>query len=293
MAIQTSPMLSNGPDAAVTIATMSTYAIGDLQGCLASFEALLERLPGARRLIFIGDLVNRGPRSLAVLRAVRSRVGAGQAVALLGNHDLHLLAVDAGIRPLHDFDTLQQILDAPDRRALIDWLRTVPLAHFEDGRLYVHAGVPPQWTAEQTLERADEVRQRLQRDDYRDFLQRMYGNKPRRWSETLEGDDRLRFIVNALTRLRVVDAEGRMHLKFKGAADKAPDGTMPWFDHPERATRDTRIVFGHWSTEGLVRRSNVIGLDTGCVWGGRLTALRLDDGALFQVDCPQSQAPGD
>jgi bis(5'-nucleosyl)-tetraphosphatase (symmetrical) len=286
-------MLTNGLDAAVTIPTMSTYAIGDLQGCLASFEALLERLPAARRLIFIGDLVNRGPQSLAVLRAVRSRVEAGEAVALLGNHDLHLLAADAGIRPLHDSDTLQEIFDAPDRRALIDWLRKLPLAHAEDGRLFVHAGVPPQWTAEQTLERADEVRQRLQRDDYRDFLQRMYGNKPKRWSETLDGDDRLRFIVNALTRLRVVDAEGRMYLKFKDAAKEAPEGTMPWFDHPGRATRDTPIVFGHWSTEGLVRRSNVTGLDTGCVWGGKLTALRLDDDALFQVDCPQSQAPED
>ena len=288
-----SPILTNGLDTAVTIAVMSTYAIGDLQGCLASFEALLERLPAARRLIFIGDLVNRGPRSLATLRDVRKRVDAGQALALLGNHDLHLLAVDAGIRPLHDSDTLQEILDAPDRRALIDWLRTLPLAHFEEGRLFVHAGVPPQWTAEQTLARADEVRRRMQRDDYRDFLQRMYGNKPKLWSEALHGDDRLRFIVNALTRLRVVDADGRMHLKFKDAADQAPAGTMPWFDHPERATRDTPIVFGHWSTEGLVRRSNVVGLDTGCVWGGKLTALRLDDGALFQVDCPQSQAPDD
>jgi bis(5'-nucleosyl)-tetraphosphatase (symmetrical) len=271
---------------------MSTYAIGDLQGCLGSFERLLAQLPHADRLIFVGDLVNRGPQSLGSLRDVRSRVDAGHATAVLGNHDLHLLAVDAGIRPLHDSDTLQEILDAPDRRALIDWLRTLPLAHFEDGRLFVHAGVPPQWTPEQTLACADEVRQRLEREDYRDFLQRMYGNKPKVWKETLRGHDRLRFIVNALTRLRVVDKDGRMHLKFKDSADKAPEGTMPWFDHPRRATRDTPIIFGHWSTEGIVQRSNVIGLDTGCVWGGRLTALRLEDGALFQVDCPQSRAPG-
>jgi bis(5'-nucleosyl)-tetraphosphatase (symmetrical) len=271
---------------------MSTYAIGDLQGCLESFERLLSRLPDPRRLIFVGDLVNRGPQSLATLREVRRRVESDQAVALLGNHDLHLLAVDAGVRPLHDSDTLQEVLDAPDRRELIDWLRTVPLAHAEGGYLFVHAGVPPQWTLQQTLVCAAEVSTRLRRDDYRRFLERMYGNDPKIWSDALHGDDRLRFIVNALTRLRVVEADGRMRLKFKDSAAEAPAGTVPWFDHPDRATRESRIVFGHWSTEGLVRRSNVIGLDTGCVWGGRLTALRLDDGTLFQVDCPQSQAPG-
>jgi bis(5'-nucleosyl)-tetraphosphatase (symmetrical) len=213
-------------------------------------------------------------------------------MALLGNHDLHLLAVDAGTRPQHDSDTLQEILDAPDRRQLVDWLRSLPLAHAEGGHLFVHAGVPPQWTVAQTLDCSSEVHHRLQRADYREFLQRMYGNQPDLWGETLRGDDRLRFIVNALTRLRVVDAAGRIHLKFKDGAARAPEGTVPWFDHPGRVSRDTPIVFGHWSTEGLVRRSNVIGLDTGCVWGGQLSALRLDDGALFQVDCPQSQAPG-
>ena len=271
---------------------MSTYAIGDLQGCLASFDALFARLPEPRRLIFVGDLVNRGPQSLATLREVRRRVESGDAIALLGNHDLHLLAVDAGVRPQHDSDTLQDILDAPDRRELMNWLRTLPLAHAEAGHLFVHAGVPPQWTAAQTLERSDEVRERLRRDDYRDFLQRMYGNLPDQWDDALRGDERLRFIVNALTRLRIVDADGRMRLKFKESADQAPGGTVPWFDHSDRATRVVPIVFGHWSTEGLVRRSNVIGLDTGCVWGGQLTALRLDDGALFSVRCPQSQAPG-
>jgi bis(5'-nucleosyl)-tetraphosphatase (symmetrical) len=285
-------MLTNGLYAAVTIAAMSTYAIGDLQGCLGSLEALLPTLPDARRLIFVGDLVNRGPQSLATLRAVKRHAESGAAVALLGNHDLHLLAVDAGIRPPHDSDTLQEILAAPDRCELIDWLRTLPLAHEEGGYLFVHAGVPPQWTRSQTLERAEEVRQRLLRDDYQDFLQRMYGNQPDLWDESLRGDDRLRFIVNALTRLRIVDAAGRMHLKFKKGAAAAPAGTVPWFDHPDRATHDTPIVFGHWSTEGLVRRSNVTGIDTGCVWGGKLTALRLDDGALLQVACPQSQAPG-
>lgn len=286
-------MLTNGQDSASTMTGMNTFAIGDLQGCLASFEALQAKLPDMRRLIFVGDLVNRGPQSLATLRAVRALVQSGRAVALLGNHDLHLLAVDAGIRPQHDSDTLQEILDAPDRRALIDWLRSLPLAHQEDGHLFVHAGVPPQWSLAQTLERAEEVRLRLLRDDYRDFLRRMYGNEPALWIDRLSGDDRLRFIVNALTRLRIVDPAGRMHLRFKDGAAAAPAGTMPWFDHPERATGCTPIVFGHWSTEGLVQRSNVTGIDTGCVWGGQLTALRLADGALFQIDCPQAQAPGD
>jgi bis(5'-nucleosyl)-tetraphosphatase (symmetrical) len=286
-------MLTNTRNAAVTMTGMSTIAIGDLQGCLASFETLRAQLPDACRLIFVGDLVNRGPQSLATLRAVRELVQSGRAVALLGNHDLHLLAVEAGIRPQHDSDTLQEVLDAPDRRALIDWLRSLPLAHDEGGHLLVHAGVPPQWTLAQTLECGEEVRQRLLRDDYRDFLRRMYGNEPDLWDDRLSGDDRLRFIVNALTRLRIVDLAGRMQLKFKDGAAAAPAGTMPWFDHPERATRDTPIVFGHWSTEGLVQRSNVTGIDTGCVWGGRLTALRLNDSALFQIDCPQAQEPGD
>jgi bis(5'-nucleosyl)-tetraphosphatase (symmetrical) len=272
---------------------MSLYAIGDLQGCLASFEALRARLPDAGRFVFVGDLVNRGPQSLATLRAVKGLVEAGRAVALLGNHDLHLLAVDAGVRPQHATDTLQEILDAPDRRALIDWLRRAPVAHQEAGMLFVHAGVPPQWTAEQTLARAAEVEARLRRDDYRDFLQHMYGNQPDRWDDALTGDDRLRFIVNALTRLRIVEADGTMRLKFKDRAAAAPAGTWSWFDHPQRATRDVPVVFGHWANEGLVQRSNVTGIDSGCVWGGRLTALRLADGALFQVDCPQSQVPGD
>jgi len=271
---------------------MATYAISDLQGCLSCFETLRARLADANRFIFVGDLVNRGPQSLATLRHVKSLVDSSVAVALLGNHDLHLLAVDAGIRSKHDDDTLADVLAAPDRRALIDWLRTLPLAHVEGGHLFVHAGVPPQWTLAQTLALSAEVQQRLMRDDYRDFLARMYGNEPDLWNDALRGDDRLRFIVNAFTRLRIVDAAGRMVLKFKAGAKDAPAGTVPWFDHPQRATRDVPIVFGHWSTEGLVQRANVTGIDTGCVWGGKLTALRLSDGTLVQVQCPQALAPG-
>jgi bis(5'-nucleosyl)-tetraphosphatase (symmetrical) len=255
---------------------MSTYAIGDLQGCLASFETLLARLPDPQRLIFVGDVVNRGPQSLVTLREVRRRVRSGDAVALLGNHDLHLLAVDAGIRPLHRSDTLQDILDAPDRRELIDWLRTLPLAHADAGRLFVHAGVPPQWTAAGTIERSEEVRARLRRDDYRDFLQRMYGNQPDQWRDDLEGADRLRFITNAFTRLRVCDREGRLLLKFKGTPDSMPPGALPWFRVPGRLSSGARMVCGHWSALGYLDEEGVLALDTGGVWGGSLTAQRID-----------------
>jgi bis(5'-nucleosyl)-tetraphosphatase (symmetrical) len=271
---------------------MATYAIGDLQGCLESFEALRAQLPAPDRYIFVGDLVNRGPQSLATLAYVKELVDRGQAVALLGNHDLHLLAVAAGIRPLHGSDTLREVLDAPDRDALLAWLRGRPLAHYEAGMLFVHAGVLPPWTASRTLALAREVEQRLAADDHCEFLREMYGNEPARWSDDLGGHDRLRCIVNALTRVRLVAPDGTMLLKFKNRAAAAPPRYMPWFEHPQRATRDTPVVFGHWSTEGLVTRSNVVGLDTACVWGGRLTAMRIADRALFQIDCPKSQLPG-
>jgi bis(5'-nucleosyl)-tetraphosphatase (symmetrical) len=272
---------------------MSTYAIGDVQGCLSSLQKLLPLLPDSDRLIFVGDVVNRGPQSLATLRFVKQLVDAGKAVALLGNHDLHLLAAADGIRPQHDSDTLQGILSAHDRNELLDWVRCCPLAHREHDTLFVHAGVLPDWTVEQTLQLAEEVRTRLAADDHVDFLREMYGNEPRRWRDDLTGHDRLRCVVNALTRVRMVDADGAMYLKHKGASRDAPPDLVPWFDHPRRATRGTPIVFGHWSSEGLVMRDDVIGLDTGCVWGGKLTALRLADRALFQVDCLQSQAPED
>lgn len=267
---------------------MATYVIGDLQGCLSSFKQLAAQLPAGDRLIFIGDLVNRGPESLATLRYVKARVEQGHAVSLLGNHDLHLLAAAAGIRRLKPSDTLQQILDAPDRDELLAWVRNRPLAHFEAGALFVHAGVLPQWTVQQTLELADEVHRALITDDDDAFLWQMYGDEPSRWSDDLTGHDRLRCVVNALTRVRVVSADGTMNLKHKDSAAKAPNGDIAWFDHPQRATRDTLTVFGHWSAQGLVVRSNVVGLDTGCVWGGKLTALRLSDRAIYQRDCEES-----
>lgn len=272
---------------------MATYAVGDLQGCLSSFKQLAAQLPAAERTIFVGDLVNRGFESLATLRHVKTLVEGGQAVAILGNHDLHLLAAAAGVRPLKGADTLQEVLAAPDRDELIAWVRSRPLAHYENGALFVHAGVLPTWTVEQTLLLADEVHQSLAADDDSAFLRQMHGDEPRRWSDDLTGNDRLRCVVNALTRLRVLSADGTMNLKHKDAASKSPRADMPWFDHPQRATRDSLVVFGHWSAEGLVARSNVIGLDSGCVWGDKLTALRLSDRAIFQRDCPASQTVED
>jgi len=268
---------------------MSLIAIGDLQGCSASLDELLTRIGAAESVVFVGDLVNRGPDSLGALRRVRSL--GERATVLLGNHDLHLLAVAAGIRAAHDDDTLQEVLDAPDAQELIDWVRARPLAHWQDGALFVHAGVLPQWSAAQTLSLAREVQERLRAPDYRTFLATMYGNRPSQWSDTLTGADRLRCILNALTRVRFVSLDGAMDLKLKGGVDTAPPGWVPWFDHPQRASRATPIIFGHWSTLGLLQRDDVIGIDTGCVWGGKLTALSWPSRAVFQVGCRPSRRP--
>ena len=268
---------------------MTALAIGDIQGCCERLRALLRRAEHNEPLLFLGDIVNRGPQSLDALRFVKS-LGA-RATVLLGNHDLHLLASAAGIRPLHDDDTLQEILAAPDREDLLDWLRARPLAHFASGALFVHAGVLPQWSVAQTLALAAEVQARLRAIDYRDFLATMYGNAPARWDDALTGADRARCVINALTRLRFVDANGAMDFKVKEGAAAAPPGLMPWFDHPRRATRATPIVFGHWSTLGLLLRDDAICLDTGCVWGRQLTALRWPERSLLQIDCPPYRAP--
>jgi bis(5'-nucleosyl)-tetraphosphatase (symmetrical) len=268
---------------------MSLYAIGDLQGCAARLDELLARLPADARLIFVGDLVNRGPDSLGTLRRVRAL--GERAVALLGNHDLHLLAVAAGIRPVHDDDTLHDIVAAPDAAELIDWVRKRPLAHVEEGALFVHAGVLPQWSVEHTLALAGEVQDQLRADDYRTFLATMYGNRPLQWSDALEGADRLRCILNALTRLRFLSLEGAMDLKLKGSIESAPPGWVPWFAHPQRVSVATPIIFGHWSTIGLMMRDNAIGIDTGCVWGGCLTALQWPTRALTQVSCAPAAVP--
>jgi bis(5'-nucleosyl)-tetraphosphatase (symmetrical) len=266
-------------------------AIGDLQGCDDALASLLDRADpaGAAPLWFTGDLVNRGPGSLQTLRKVRA-LGA-RATAVLGNHDLHLLATAHRVRRPGKGDTLDTILAAPDRDALLDWLRARPLAHLEDGHLLVHAGLFPQWTAERTVELAGEVSAVLRGPHWVDFLRTMYGNVPDRWDDGLTGDDRLRAIVNALTRMRFVDTSGRMDFAVKEGAAAAPPGLVPWFDAPGRRTADVVVVCGHWSTLGLVLRPDLIALDTGCVWGGALTAVRLADRRTWQVRCPRALDP--
>jgi bis(5'-nucleosyl)-tetraphosphatase (symmetrical) len=275
---------------------MKTYVIGDLQGCAHEAGLLLEQIAANAhavqdaRILFVGDLINRGPESLAALRRMKalSESSGGRVEALLGNHDLHLLAVAAGVQKASRTDTLDEILAAPDRDALIAWLRRRPLAMFVDAHLLVHAGVPPQWTAEQTMQLAAEVENVLRGDGWIDFLAQMYGNEPDRWDDSLEGIARLRCIVNALTRMRLCWPDGRMDFQHK-ESDKGPEGSslLPWFDVPGRRTADVTVVFGHWSALGLVLRPNLVGLDSGCVWGGKLTAVCLDDRALLQVDCPE------
>jgi bis(5'-nucleosyl)-tetraphosphatase (symmetrical) len=275
---------------------MKTYVIGDLQGCAHEAALLLERIAAdahameEARILFVGDLINRGPESLTALRRMKALSDAshGRVEALLGNHDLHLLAVAAGVRKASRSDTLDEILAAPDRDELIAWLRQRPLAMFVDAHLLVHAGVPPQWSAEQTMQLAAEVETVLRGDGWADFLAQMYGNEPDRWDDTLTGVARLRCIVNALTRMRLCWPDGRMDFLHK-ESDKGPVGSdlLPWFDVPGRRTAGVTVVFGHWSALGLVLRPNLVGLDSGCVWGGKLTAVCLDDRTLLQVDCPE------
>ncbi|WP_298234428.1 symmetrical bis(5'-nucleosyl)-tetraphosphatase [uncultured Azohydromonas sp.] len=271
------------------------YLIGDLQGCCDAFDRLLAELdfsPSRDRLTVLGDLVNRGPASLRTLRRLRDLGDA--ADALLGNHDLHLLAVAHGVRPEHRNDTLRDILEAPEREAWIDWVRQRPLALRREGWLCVHAGLPPQWDTARTLALADEVQTMLRGPDLRDFLTVMYGNEPARWREDLRGADRWRFVINVLTRVRFVDADGTLDFKTKDGALQAPPGLVPWFEAPGRRSAGEPVAFGHWSTLGLVNRPDLLALDTGCVWGGRLTAVRVDGGRreVTQVACQQAQVPG-
>jgi len=255
---------------------VTRYAIGDVQGCDEELRALLARLRFSAdrdRLWFVGDLVNRGPGSLETLRLVRSL--GDNAVVVLGNHDLHLLAVALGAHRRRKSDTLDEVLAAPDRDELLEWLATRPLAHAADDDLMVHAGVVPQWTPGQTLSLAGEVSAALRRDP-RGLFEHMYGNEPDRWDDQLAGTDRLRFIINVLTRLRVCTADGRIDVSIKGAPPLPSSPLRPWFEWAQRATRAARVIFGHWSALGLVQRSGILGLDTGCVWGGSLTAQDLD-----------------
>jgi bis(5'-nucleosyl)-tetraphosphatase (symmetrical) len=274
---------------------MKTYAIGDLQGCAHEAQVLLNRIAddgGADAgVVFVGDLVNRGPASLEALRRVMAlcEASGGRIEAVLGNHDLHLLAVACGAQALSKSDTLGEILAAPDRDLLIEWLRRRPLAVQAGGHLLVHAGVCPQWSAARTIELAGEVAAVLRGPDWIAFLGQMYGNAPNRWDDGLTGAARLRCIVNTLTRMRFCQSDGTMEFGIKDSGG-APEGSglLPWFDLPDRRTRgEVTVVFGHWSAMGLLLRDDVVGLDSGCVWGGKLSAFCLDDRSLLQVDCPE------
>lgn len=276
---------------------MALYLIGDVQGCDSALQRLLEKIdfsPSRDTLYLLGDLVNRGPESVGVLRRL-VRHGAA-ARCLLGNHDLNLLAVAAGLRRPHRGDTLDELLGAPDREALVEWLRQQPLALYEHDCLMVHAGVLPGWSARQTVALAEEVQTVLRGPEHVAFLREMYGNEPAQWRDALCGAERLRVIVNALTRLRFCTPDGTMEFAAKEGLDAAPPGFFPWFDVPGRQTADTLVAFGHWSTVGLINRPDLISLDTGCVWGGCLTALRLGRGTadreVFQVHCDAAQTPG-
>jgi bis(5'-nucleosyl)-tetraphosphatase (symmetrical) len=259
---------------------MAVYAVGDVQGCAAELDDILARLdfhPSRDRIWLVGDLVNRGPQSLQVLRAV-ARLG-DSAITVLGNHDLHLLALARGHAEWRAGDAaLRPILEAPDREALLDWLQSRPLLHHEPSLdiTLLHAGLPPQWDIAQARSCAAELENALRSDGSGDLFARMYGNQPDLWRDDLEGADRLRFITNAFTRLRVCDRDGRLLLKFKGALEQAPPGAMPWFRVPGRRSAGHRIVCGHWSALGYRDEQGVLALDTGCVWGGVLTAQRID-----------------
>jgi len=265
---------------------MATYAIGDIQGCYGPLRRLLDLCrfnPRHDRLWLVGDLVNRGPHSLAVLRFVKSL--GSRAVTVLGNHDLTLLIVAAGHRKPSPDDTFNPILRAPDRDELLHWLRHRKMMHVERGFAMVHAGLLPQWTIVKALKLAREVETELRGDDHEKFLRKLYGNKPNRWDDDLQGIKRMRVIVNAMTRMRICTLAGRMEFAHKGKPFHLPIGYVPWFSVPQRKNRGTTILCGHWSALGLFANANVIALDTGCLWGGELTALRLEDQRLFQYAC--------
>ncbi len=267
---------------------MATYAVGDIQGCYRALRRLLKKAsfdPARDRLWLTGDLVNRGPDSAEVLRWVR---GLGdRAVVVLGNHDLHLLAVAHGGAPAKRRDTLVGVLDAPDREELLDWLRHQKLMHHEKGFAMVHAGLLPDWSIAEAMKLAGEVERGLREAPGRLF-ESMYGDEPGKWSGGLDRADRHRVVVNAMTRMRMLDRSGEMDLYYTGAPERAPAGLVSWFDVPGRASAGTPIVCGHWAALGLVMRPDLLALDSGCVWGRRLTAIRLEDRALFQVGCEAS-----
>ncbi|MDB5807712.1 MAG: hypothetical protein JWN73_5034 [Betaproteobacteria bacterium] len=275
---------------------MATYAIGDIQGCLDELKLLLRKIAfdAARdRLWFTGDLINRGPHSAATVRFIRDLGDA--ATVVLGNHDLYLLMLDAGYGKVHRGDTMQEIFEQPDRAELIAWLRSRKLAHYEDGHLLVHAGVLPQWDAQKVIALAGEVERALMSDPA--LFAHMKGGEPSAWDESLAGYERLRLLINAFTRMRfITPLKKGASMEFATKTDSAPKGYLAWYEEPQRATRNVHLIYGHWASRGLTLEHNVSGIDTGCIWGRQLTALRLEDHALFQVDClagPKGYGPQD
>jgi bis(5'-nucleosyl)-tetraphosphatase (symmetrical) len=269
---------------------MATYAIGDIQGCFDSFRRLLEHCafdPARDKFWLVGDLVNRGPRSLETLRFVRNLGSA--AITVLGNHDLSLLMAAEGFGKRGKGDTFDEILESTDRDELLDWLRHQPLCHVEGGYCLVHAGLLPQWTVAEARALAAEAEAALTRPDWREFMANMWGSEPASWRDDLEGWPRLRVIINAMTRMRFCSPEGVMDFRAKGEVSKAPKGFMPWFQVPGRRSAGSVLVVGHWSALGLKVLPNLLAIDSGCLWGGSLTAIRLEDRAIFQVECSKEE----
>ena len=270
---------------------MAVYAVGDLQGCAVPLEEMLDRVnfdPAEDWVWLAGDLVNRGPDSLEVMRLVRCL--GDRAISVLGNHDLHFLAVVEGIRRSRRGDTLKKLLKAPDLEETVAWLRRQPLAHFDRdlGVIMVHAGIYPGWGRKKLMRLAGEVESIIQGDQCAELLRNMYGRRPAVWDDDLKGWDRYRFIVNALTRMRYLNKKTQLNFTHKGPPGSQPNRWMPWFDHPDMRCRKWKIVFGHWSALGFLQYRNYVGLDSGCVWGGKLSAVRLDNGfpfACLQIDC--------
>ena len=270
---------------------MATYAIGDVQGCFGTLCRLLDHIAfdaGHDRLWFAGDLVNRGPRSLETLRFVHG-LGAA-ALTVLGNHDLALLMASEGFGKRSRDDTFDDVLTAPDRAILLDWLRHRPLCHRENGFCLVHAGLLPQWNIATACALAGEVENALTMADWQEFLARMWGSEPAAWDDGLVGWPRLRVIINAMTRMRFCTPEGVMDFHAKGETADAPAGCLPWFTVPGRCSADGVLITGHWSALGLKILPNLLAIDTGCVWGGMLTAVRLEDRAVFQMPCLPEEA---
>jgi bis(5'-nucleosyl)-tetraphosphatase (symmetrical) len=266
---------------------MATYAIGDIQGCLQPLHQILDLISfnsQRDRLWLVGDLVNRGPESLETLRFIRDL--GDSAVTVLGNHDLHLLIVAAGFGRIHKSDTLEDILAAPDREELLAWLRSRKLFHVDNEYAMVHAGLLPQWSIERAAQLAGEAEQALQGPQHPEFARHMYGNDPDHWDDGLEGWDRLRVIINAMTRLRICTSDGNMDFRHKGDPADIPGGYMPWFDVPGRKSADAAIVCGHWSALGVRVSPSLLAIDGGCLWGQQLCAVRLEDRRVFQINCP-------